>query len=292
MHSLDRSTDPMPPGVSGLPARALLGWMSREQAVRFLRQDCLFSTPLSECDAEQLWRSFKTIVDNLPEAPLAPPRNMPLSAADLKAVRKFRNRHSDSDFVVDFAKVDATELTVHQLWISTAVAGKYRGLASDEEWIDIALLNPPSSSQFRWRWEGQTLVFDLPHAEFFLAGPLQPHGQLQLAQARAVVTVWKHEDRLLLTGGYHRTFARIQAANETPNAPRGVLFAVSRQLALLGTSPEEIMAMMRGGRPPRMADFFDDRVFLPVTLRRKRYQARVNFELKGIDAEEAGDAGF
>jgi hypothetical protein len=40
-----------------------------------------------------------------------------------------------------------------------------------------------------------------------------------------------------------------------------------------------------------MADFFDDRLFLPVTLRRKRYQARISFELLRLDADEAEQVG-
>ena len=49
------------PGVvgSGLSGRALLGWMDREQAVKFLTEDCLFSEPLTVAAADELWQSHK-----------------------------------------------------------------------------------------------------------------------------------------------------------------------------------------------------------------------------------------
>ncbi len=38
--------------------------------------------------------------------------------------------------------------------------------------------------------------------------------------------------------------------------------------------------------PPRMADFFDNRLFLPVTLRRRRYQMRIHCEVTEVDEQE------
>jgi hypothetical protein len=68
---------------SGLAGRALLGWMGREQAVKFLMEDCLFSPPLTLAAAEEIWESRKAIVDDLPPEEPSAARKLPLSAADL-----------------------------------------------------------------------------------------------------------------------------------------------------------------------------------------------------------------
>ena len=68
--------------MSGLPGRALLGWMDREQAIKLPLEDCVFSPPLSYRVAEEIWESRKAIVESLPEAELiAPARTLPMSNA-------------------------------------------------------------------------------------------------------------------------------------------------------------------------------------------------------------------
>ena len=55
-----------------LAARALVGWMGREQAIKFLTEDCVFASPLTSEAAEAIWKSHKAVVDNLPrEEPIA-----------------------------------------------------------------------------------------------------------------------------------------------------------------------------------------------------------------------------
>src|SRR5579862_8899889 len=99
-----------PANESGLPARALLGWMDRDQALKFLLEDCLFSTSLTLRFAEELWEFHKAIVENLPSEESSPARKLPLSAADLKAARKFRSRHPDAHHVVDFVRLNPMDL--------------------------------------------------------------------------------------------------------------------------------------------------------------------------------------
>ena len=50
--------------------------------------------------------------------------------------------------------------------------------------------------------------------------------------------------------------------------------------------------MMEGPRPPIIADFFDDRLAMSVTLRKRRYQMRIRFEVAEMDAEEIENAGI
>lgn len=269
---------------SGLAGRALLGWMDREQAVKFLMQDCLFSAPLTPADAEEIWESHKAIVEKL--APAEPPAGkLAMSAADLKAARKFRNKYPGAVGIVDFVRLNPMDLVVHQLWISTAISQRYRESVTPEKWLKTALLDPPSNPLLKSRSVGDNITFDLPHSEFFLTVPSQPN-EIRVTEGDGFVTVALHGGRALLLRGYHRTFACAQFVREAANAPHGVLFAVSNQLALIGSMADEVLNMMSGPRPPRMADFFDDRFFLPVTLRKRRYQMRIHCEVAEIDYEE------
>lgn len=273
--------------VKGLQGKVLLGWMGREQAIKFLMEDCIFPSPLTIPAAEEIWLQRKAVVDELPRDGAARLERIPLSAADEKAVRKFRSRHPNADAIFGFVKLDPSALVVHQLWISTTIAAGYRDRVTPDKWLQTALLDPPEAGGLQPRREGDAIIFDLPHADFVLGPGAQPSAQLRVAEGPAFVSVGLHGDRALLLRGYHRTFACAQFGREAPNAPRGVLFAVSNELQSIGSAADEIFGVMEGGRPPRITDFFDDRLALPVTLRKRRYEMRVHFEVAEIDAEEA-----
>jgi tetratricopeptide (TPR) repeat protein len=274
-------------GAQGLPARALLGWMDKEQAVKFLMEDCAFNTPLTRGTAEAVWESRKAIVENLPREEPLPLAKLPLSAADLKAARKFRSRHEDANFLIDFVRLNPMDLVVHQLWVSTAIADGYREKVTPDKWLRTALLDPASESRLKWRRDGNTIIFDLPRFQYVLMGPLAPDGHMRVSETLDFVTVAFHANRALLISGYHRTFAAAQYCLEAPNAPRGILFGVSNYLALMGSEADDVLNLMEEPRPPRMADFFDPRLFLPVTLRKRRYEMRVSSEVTESDEQEA-----
>ncbi len=268
---------------SGLAGRALLGWMDREQAVKFLTQDCLFSEPLTAATAKEIWESHKEIVESLPrEGPVID--KLTMSAADMKAARKFRTRYPGAVGIVDFVRLNPLDLVVHQLWISTAIADGYKDKVTPDKWLHTALLDPPSNPRLKSRTAGDNITFDLPHEEFFLTVPSQTN-EIRVSEGDGFVTVALHANRAMLLRGYHRTFACAQFVREAANAPHGVLFAVSNQLETIGILADEVLDMMAGPRPPRMGDFFDDRFSLPVTLRRRRYQMRIHCEVAEIDSD-------
>jgi tetratricopeptide (TPR) repeat protein len=287
-----REYDAAAGNISGISGRALLGWMNQEEAIRFLIDDCCFSPRLTCSSARDIWEAKKAIVENLQiEAPLPPPRNLPMSAADLKAIGKFRKKYPAAEFVVDFVRLNPMDLVVHQLWISPSIAQRYREGLTADKWLQFAFLDPPSSSWLNCRRDANTVTFDLPHSEFILAGPLQPHGELRVTEAESFITVQLHAGQALLLRGYHRTFACARFTREAANAPRGVLFGVSNYFALLDGETNTAAATMELTRPPRMADFFDERLYLPVTLRKRRYEMRISCEVVEIDEREPQDKG-
>ncbi|HEY3823604.1 MAG TPA: sulfotransferase [Bryobacteraceae bacterium] len=277
-------------GVSGLGARALLGFMDRDEATRFLLEDCIFQSPLGTGGAEEIWQAHQAAVQSLPPDESSRLQKNSLSAADLKAARKFRSRYPQANSIIDFVSLPPMDLIVHQLWISTEIAERYSGRVEPQKWLHTALLDSPPDSGLSWRREGEAIIFDLPRYEYVLSGPSAPDGIMRPSSALDFVSVALHADRALLVNGYHRTFAAAQYARQVTNAPHGLLFGVSNFLQQMGDDAEELLRMMDSPRPPRLADFFDDRLAVPVMLRRRRYQMRIYCEVTAIDEEQAESA--
>lgn len=248
-------------------------------------EDCLFSDPLSYRCAEEIWETRKAVVENLPREEAFTTRKLALSAAALKAARKFRSWHSNANSVVDFIKLNPMDLVVHQLWISRTIAESYQDKVTPDRWLYTALLDPPTNSieLAARRRNGFVRPSTL---RMFSGWSLEPEGHLRVSEAEAFVTVALHGDRAFLLSGFHRTFACAQGTLAAANAPRGVLLGVSNSLAAMGDEADEILRMMQKPRPPRMADC-DDRLFLPVTVRRRQYPMKVRCEVVEGEEEEA-----
>lgn len=258
--------------------RILPGWMEWEEAIRFLTEDCLFDSPLSTSAAAEIWEPFRAIVEKLQFEPVPPLRRPALSEADQKVIRKVRNRHPDTAPPADLIKLNPLDVTLGRLWVSTSAAERYRDRVTPDKWPYTALIDPPATSGVSWVRENDAVFFDLPHGDYWLSD-LQPDGHIRLSEADRVVAVALCGDHALLLRGYHRAFACARAVVESANAPRGVLFALSPAPV---EGPAKRLANL--ARPPLMGDFFDERLFLPVKLRTKRYRMRVRYEVSEVEA--------
>jgi hypothetical protein len=127
----------------------------------------------------------------------------------------------------------------------------------------------------------------LPHAEFLLTHQPGPDSLLELTGPKAIVTVAFYAGRALLLTGYHRTYALARHLTTMQSPPRGVLFAVSKTLDLLGNDSEDVKAAMTAARPPRVLDFFNTDLCVPLEIKRRKYQMRVNYEVSSQDASES-----
>lgn len=270
-----------------LQARALLGWMKRDEAQKFLMEDCVFENPVSAVRAEEIWLEYKHKVEALPVEEPRPADIVSMSAADIKAIRKFRSRFPNEQSVVDIVRLNPMELLVHQLWVSPSLAEPYMVSAAPAKWTQTALLDPPSAAPSKPRREGNAMVFDLPHPEFLLVEREGADALLQVFAPQAFVTVAFHAGRAVLLTGYHRTFALAQQMMGNSNAPRGVLFGVSNALELLGSDADDVRTMMTSARPPRLADFFNPELCLSVRMRKRHYRMRVSYEIAEGDGVEA-----
>src|SRR5437867_2620617 len=112
--------------------RLLPGWMQREQAVQFLLNQCRTDPPISPGIAGEIWRDYRTRVEELPVRPSVPPRTFPLSNAEHDASRRFLSNHPEAANVTGFVRINPMDLQVHQL----QVAADYPLSAS---WVTTAM---------------------------------------------------------------------------------------------------------------------------------------------------------
>ena len=265
---------------NSLDARVLLGWMQAEDAVRFLSEECEFDAAPCRDDALRMWESAKRRIMALPPASACEhPVQHRLNSADHKIVQKFRRQYSRATDIIDFLKVDPMSLIVHQLFVVTDVQESLREAVMGEGWFRTALLDVQNQAAVKWRVEADQVVFELPHGEFFLSAPKAHDTRLQLLQNPAFVAVARLKNRLLLANGYHRLFARAMVGPAEP-----LLFACSEQLPFGSTRENDTLReTLLSPRPPLFADFFDERAYVSVRMKKKRgYEMRVRVEMTAL----------
>jgi hypothetical protein len=85
-----------------LDCRVLLGWMSGPQAVHFLVNECRMDRNMSIGQAEDLWKEYRTRVEDLPLRTGAPVRTFELDAADRAIQQEFFEAHPEASDVTGF----------------------------------------------------------------------------------------------------------------------------------------------------------------------------------------------
>jgi hypothetical protein len=273
--------------VSRLEALALLGWMRRDEALGFLQDDCVFRVPLATAQAEELWLEHRGRVEALPADDGHPTNILPMSEADIKATRKFRASHPNDKSIVDIVRLNPMELVIHRHWVSPSLTELYGATAAPAKWNQTSLLDPPAPRAQKLIRHGNTFTFNLPHADFLLTHRPGPDSLLELTGPKAIVTVTFYGGRALLLTGYHRTYALACHLNTMQNAPRGVLFAVSDDSGVTGNYSDYLEAAMTAARPARIEDFFNTDLCVPLEIRKRKYQLRVNYEISNQDATES-----
>ncbi len=123
----------------------------------------------------------------------------------------------------------------------------------------------------------------VPHMEFCFV--FIPKEGFQIQELARHVSVTAYGDRMILWAGYHRSYARMTSAN--PEAIERSLLAVLTTDADFVLSPDSpnhgLRAMVRGLRPPLFADFLDERFFMDVRLRKKRFELQIRANIVAID---------
>ncbi len=276
-----------------LDAIVLLGWLDSEEAVEFLRKDCIFELPLTEGEAKEKWGGYRQRVDALQPREARAPELLHLTNKEKESARRFLAEMYRNGIrnIRDVIKIDPSSLVLHQLVVVLDKAGEYQGrVSSMDGWIRECLPTKLTEHQlqvtFKQSGTNSSMDVSLPHGEFFFAqNPMT--GAFQVVQGGRHVTVQSFDHRMLLTAGYHRTYARVSCATPEANE-RPVLVALVRetlpssQSALAGNKR---LSALRGLRPPLFGDFLDDRLFMRVRLRKKRYALEVRARVVALDVE-------
>jgi hypothetical protein len=255
-------------------AIALLGWMEREDAIRFLLEQCLFDPPLDRLQAEALWTQYSERVQALPPRNPQPPQRLPVAQANRGIVADFLARFRGPE-VSDVININPMGLLVHQTVVVTERADHHDQQAGG--WARKTLVIDRPTVQLPVSVEGDTIKFALPHAEHMFAFQ---NGWFQIQQGAGFVSVVDiGQGRLLLKAGYHRSFAFARAAMNEPEArDKCELVALTTSLppALVPGAPHQGLRMMVfGACPPLFSDFFAPDFAMTVRLRKKRWEAHL-----------------
>jgi hypothetical protein len=273
--------------VTAMETILLLGWMERDVAVSYLCNDCVGVPPYSEAEAESLWSEYRALVAALPERAAKSPGRLKLTSEEEDAAEKFLapHRQAGNSHIQEVIKVNPMGLVIHQLYMTLDVAKPYRDHATARSWCirQCLAVRPQETKMLRGKFRRNGAEIEIPHREF--AANFVPGNTYAVEELGAHVSATEFEERILLWAGYHRAYARMVSLK--PDAPdRSLLVVLSKDADyVLGPdSPEpELRATLLGPRPPIFADFFDERLFLKVKLRKKRYELRIRASVEAVD---------
>ena len=269
----------------------LLGWLTREQAIKYLREDCEFEPQLTEQQAVEFWAEKKALVDALPPREAEAPEPLKLSVPEREAVEKFlaairRNNNGTLGEITSMVKIDPKLLVVHQVDICLDRALEHSKAAQSKHWYSQLCLHTKRPDPMLPVKAGTPNGWDveIPHGEYMFA--FDGH-IFRIIQGAPHISVSRIGKRMILWSGYHRSYAR--AAIETPDAmDRSVVAALTLEGAR-AAAPESPNQRLReialGACPPLLADFFDERLCMKVKLHRKRYELRIRAEVAKINVE-------
>lgn len=290
---------------------ALLGWMGKEQAIRFLTEECIFDPQLDVHAAESLWKQERERAASLPERSAPPPADAVLTTEEQDHADRFL-RHMKSIGMpgMKVIKVDPMELVAAQYHVALDRAALYLAPSqSDAQWCATALplssATPPLEMRFTRRNYDTDIAIDLPHSEFIFgvnmdsapsdgtapAPGASNRGSFGPKELLGHVTALRVGSRLILGKGYHRIYARIAATDAKYPERLSVLAldpgAMSPGDNLEDEKTETIAAGLHifGSRPALIADFFTEGLAIPVRLRRKRYQLQIQARWKALNME-------
>jgi hypothetical protein len=274
----------MPPTVDGF---LLLGWMEKEDAVRWLTKDCWFDPPLADEQAEEIWNKYRNAVQALPERKPQPPQGYPIPLSQQNVVKKFLTRVRGPE-VRNVINIDPRNLFVYQFYVVSDKADQHAQHIGGKDWAEKCLQidRPSGSGRAPVRHEKGVVKVSLPHAEhLFTLNPTD--GKFEIQPAAGFISVCDVQGRMLLKAGYHRSFAVSRLLMNDPEAK-----VKSLLVAVTATPPVEISVdfpkqglrtTVLGSRAPVLADFLDESLVMAVKLRKKRYEMHIKVDVVPID---------
>lgn len=261
--------------------------MERDDALSYLCRDCVAMPPYSEAEAESLWNEYRARVAGLPARDARSPERLRLTSEEKKAAEKFLAIYDAGPdaHIQDVIKVDPMGLVIHQLYIIPEKAKPYMEHAAARSWCiqQCLTVRPRGTMMLDGTFRRNSAEIEIPHREFAIN--FFPGSTFEVEELAAHVSATQFGSRTLLWAGYHRAYARLAALK--PDAPdRSLLVVLSKDAEhiVAADSPDPaVRAMLLGPRPPVFADFFNDRLFVKLRLRRKRFELRIRASVEAVD---------
>jgi hypothetical protein len=272
-------------GVETVSGLCLIGFMSRERAVKHLVAETVTNPCLTEEQAESIWARYRSAVEALPERPRGLIPELPLSPTEAEVAKRFRRRHRGDTNALRIIKVDPMDLVVHQLVLVSEVSDNYQVLARGRKWAEACLFQQRKSRVVS-RSEPDGMYLDLPHGEFVIA--MKSDLTLAIQECARYVGVVEFHNRLLLAGGHHRCYVHARRSQSSAaNRSRGMLVVLtSTRPPQLQGGRADVRELVSGARPPLLRDFLDERLALPIQLRKKRFEVRVQYRMVDVTSTE------
>jgi hypothetical protein len=261
--------------------------MERDQAVKFLMEDCQFDPPITKERASERWEEFHSRVIALPVRDATSPARQPITNFhENEAKKEFLRRFKGAPNILDVIKIEPGNLVVHQLIVVTERSRRYQSKIQDSSgWIKECLLadHADQNPQLQIQAGINFVNAQLPHAEF--AFSFVPGLGFQIQQMARHVTVTEFGDRTLLWAGYHRSFARmVSIAPDAIDRSLVVALTTDGAFKVSPASPNHgEREMLTGDRPPFFGDFFDPRFFISVPLLKKRFELQIRAQIVSIN---------
>lgn len=287
MSAVMKAVIPASAAPQGVSAVILPGWMPREQAVNFLTKECL-EPQFNEATAGQTWKDYRAKVEEMAPREAMAPARLPFSAAEQAEVDAFLSWVRQMKFanIKDVVKINPLRCIAWQLQIITDRSVSYcKSMMTEREAVRHCLARDTASPQLPLTITPNDVRARLPHAEFMF-NYLNPGG-FQIQQQARHVSVSSYDQRLVLWAGYHRSFALMTKENPE-GTDRSLVAALTTDadFMLSESSPNHgVREMLRGLRPPLMADFLDERFCMKVRLRKKRCELWIQARVMWLDEE-------
>jgi len=237
--------------------------------------------------ADQTWIQYRDRVAALPDRDCRAPALLPLTADEQRLAENFMRFHRQhpQPSVREVIKINPMNLVTHQPHVLLEKAAEYARDASDATHFarhSLALAQGINNIQVLHGLNAMDIA--IPHGEFAVAfdPATQRWGVLELARH---ISVTAFQNRMLLWAGYHRSYAFMERENPE-GIERSLLVALTTDADFFVSqqSPNQgLRAIVCGLRPPLFRDFFDDALFMPVNLKRKRFVLQVRAQCVGVD---------
>jgi hypothetical protein len=269
-------------------AKVLLGWMDEAEAMSTLLGESAADPPLTEADARALWNEYRRRVAALPPRACAPPARLKSRTPHERYEESWciQEHRKQPQFIGVVKLDDPGKLVMHQLLIAVPESEKYLADMQDpRRQVRVCLgrglefdgLIPKAERR------GHCLVKPMPHFEFSV--PLANNDDFDVEEGYRAIAVKEFDGRMMLAAGAHRSHASMYRTS--PEEMVRPLFAVLESDVVDGFFSEGTKApapfkrdLVRGPRPPLLADFFDANLCIQIPQRKRRMELWVDLETR------------